>query len=189
MNNLGTVLLETERVLLRRIEEDDYKEMYHNWACLEECCAFFPWSSMKDIDAYKEKVMSWISNYEDSLYFQWLIELKEKNEVIGIINLHNVDEICNSAETSYILSPGYWGKGIMTETLRCVLQYAFDKLELNRVCADVFEGNAASERVLKKCGMKQEGIAREKYCKNGAYIDSIQYAILRRDWYAAQLKN
>ena len=59
--------------------------------------------------------------------------------------------------------------------------YAFETLELNRVCADVFEGNVASEKVLKKCGFCREGVAREKYFKNGRYFDTILYGILRRE--------
>lgn len=46
----------------------------------------------------------------------------------------------------------------------------------------MFHGNIASEHVLKKCGMLFEGIARQKYYKNGIYIDTAQYAILRDDF-------
>jgi len=66
--------------------------------------------------------------------------------------------------------------------LRAVLNYAFGKVGLNRVQADVFDGNIASERVLKKCGMQLEGIARQKYYKNGRFIDAAQYAVLRSDF-------
>lgn len=173
--------LESERILLRKIKAEDYKQMYENWACKEECSRFFPWPAQTDIEAYKKRILMWVDNYKNDLYFNWVIELKETKGVIGIINLHNVDEQCRSAETSYILAPDYWGNGIMTEALMCVLRYAFETLELNRVCADVFEGNVASEKVLKKCGFCREGVAREKYFKNGRYFDTILYGILRRE--------
>lgn len=153
----------------------------YNWACLEECSRYFPWSACADVAVYKNRVALWVDNYSDDLYFNWLIERKESKEVIGIINLHNVDEDSQSAETSYILAPKYWGQGIMTEALKCVLRYAFDEVRLNRVEADIFAGNIASEKVLTKCGMQREGISREKYCKDGAFIDSIQYAILAKE--------
>lgn len=63
-----------------------------------------------------------------------------------------------------------------------VLYYAFYKVELNRVQADVFDGNTASIHVLTKCGMQLEGIARQKYYKNGAFIDAAQYAVLRSEF-------
>ena len=83
-----------------------------------------------------------------------------------------------------MLTPVCWGQGIMTEVLCAVLQYAFDEVGLNRVQADVFDGNAASARVLKKCGMRFEGVARQRYYKHGHFIDTAQYAILRTDRYA-----
>ncbi len=181
MQELGTRMMETDRLILRKIKPDDYLMMFSNWACLEECSEFFPWSAVKDIDIYKERVTSWIANYDNGLYFNWIIESKNSKEVIGIINLHNVDEDNRIAETSYILCPGYWGKGIMTEALKRVLQYAFEEIGLNRVQADVFRGNYASEKVLLKCGMQKEGVARERYYKGGVYIDAIQYAILQKD--------
>lgn len=181
MNQLGTQLLEAERIILRKITMDDHEAMYHNWACLEECSRYFPWSACEDIEIYKKRVSMWVGNYKDDFYFNWLIEWNENKEVIGIINLHNVDEDNQSAETSYILAPKYWGQGIMTEALARVLRFAFDDLKLNRVEADVFAGNVASEKVLTKCGMQREGISREKYCKDGVFIDSVQYAILAKD--------
>lgn len=186
MEHLGTKLLENQRISLRKITLNDYKAMYENWASLEECSRFFPWSAAKDIATYQERVSAWVNNYENDLYFNWIIELKENQEIIGIINLHNVDEANQSAETSYILAPKYWNKGLMTESLSRILQYAFKELKINRVQADVFQGNVASERVLVKCGMQKEGLARERYYKEGKYIDTVQYGILRKDW---ELKN
>ena len=77
MNPLGTQELETERLLLRRIRAEDYRQMYENWACKEECSRFLPWSSATDMEAYKNRVLNWVDSYKDDLYFNWLIELKE----------------------------------------------------------------------------------------------------------------
>lgn len=182
MNKIGTQKIDTERCILRRIVPDDYEVMYENWAKYEEVCRYFPFDPVTDIEAYKEKVYRWVTNYESDTYFHWVIEWKENGELIGTINLGNVDEACFMSETAYMLSPEYWGKGIMTEVLRAVLGYAFHVVGLNRVQADVFDGNIASERVLAKCGMQLEGIARQKYYKNGRFIDAAQYAVLRSDF-------
>lgn len=182
MNKIGTQKIDTERCVLRRIVPDDYQMMYENWARYEEVCRYFPFDPLEDIDVYKEKVYRWVTNYESDTYFHWVIEWKENAELIGTINLGNVEESCLMCDTSYMLSPQYWGRGIMTEVLQAVLNYAFDEIALNRVQADVFEGNIASEHVLTKCGMQFEGIARQKYYKNGTFIDTAQYAILRSDF-------
>ncbi|MDE7414789.1 MAG: GNAT family N-acetyltransferase [Lachnospiraceae bacterium] len=181
MNRIGTKTIETKRCILRRIFPEDYEVMYHNWAKYESVCRYFPFHPIEDIEIYKEKVRKWSNNYESDTYFHWVIEWKENKELIGTINLGNVEESCFMSDTCYMLSPAYWGMGIMTEVLHAVLDYAFNKIELNRVQAEVYAGNAASEHVLVKCGMQYEGTARQKYFKNETFIDAAQYAILKQD--------
>lgn len=137
-----------------------------------------------EIDRYKkyrEKVERWSLNYQSGSYFHWVIEWKETGELIGTINLGNVEESCQMSDTCYMLSPKFWNHGIMTEVLMAILDYAFDEIELNRVQAEVFDGNNASTTVLKKCGMKLEGIARQKYYKNGKFIDTALWAVIASD--------
>ena len=110
------------------------------------------------------------------------IKLKENEEVIGFINLHNIDENNLSAETTYILSPRFWNKGIMTEAVEAVLEFGFEGIGLNRISADFFSGNDYSEKVMLKNNMSYEGAFREMYYKHGKFYDSIQYAILKKDW-------
>lgn len=182
MNRLGTKTIETKRCILRRIRADDYEMMYENWAKYESVCRYFPFNPIEDIAIYQEKVQKWSDNYVSDTYFHWVVEWKENRELIGTINLGNVDESCLMSDTCYMLSPQYWGRGIMTEVLHAVLDYAFDEIGFNRVQAEVIAGNAASEHVLTKCGMQYEGTARQKYSKNGLFIDAAQYAVLRQDF-------
>ena len=181
MNYIGTQNFETKRCFLRRIKLSDYTMMYENWAKYDEVSRYYPFNPVDDIEIYRDKVKHWISNYESGSYFHWVIEWKETGELIGTINLGNVEEACHMCDTCYMLSPGFWNKGIMTEVLEAVLDYAFDRVGFNRVQAEVFYGNDASSAVLKKCGMVLEGIARQKYYKNGEYIDIALWAIIVGD--------
>ena len=182
MNLIGTRQLETDRCLLRRIRPDDCETMYENWARYEEVCRYFPFYPVHDIEEYREKVNRWASSYRSGDYFHWVIEWKENGQLIGTINLGNVEEACFMSDTCFMLSPKFWGKGIMTEVLHAVLRYAFCDIGLNRVQAEVFQGNDASARVLEKCGMKYEGMARQKYYKDEVFIDADQYAAIREDY-------
>lgn len=182
MNRVGTRTIETKRCILRKIRADDYEMMYENWAKYESVCRYFPFNPTEDIAIYQEKVQMWSENYVSDTYFHWVAEWKENRELIGTINLGNVEESCLMSDTCYMLSPQYWGRGIMTEVLYAVLHYAFHEIGFNRVQAEVFAGNAASEHVLTKCGMQYEGTARQKYFKNGIFIDAAQYAVLRQDF-------
>lgn len=118
MNYIGTQNFETKRCFLRRIKLSDYTMMYENWAKYDEVCRYYPFNPVDDIEIYRDKVKHWISNYESDSYFHWVIEWKETGELIGTINLGNVEEACHMCDTCYMLSPGFWNKGIMTEVLR-----------------------------------------------------------------------
>lgn len=181
MNLIGTRNIETERCILRRIVPTDYIAMYENWAKYDEVCKYYPFTPASDIEIYKEKVERWVSNYESDSYFHWVIEWKETGDLVGTINLGNVEESCLMSDTCYMLSPKLWNRGIMTEVLNAVLDYAFNDIGLNRVQAEVFEGNDASSKVLKKCGMVLEGIARQRYYKNEEFIDTALWAIIASD--------
>ena len=100
MNLIGTRQLETDRCLLRQIRPDDYKPMYENWARYEEVCRYFPFHPVHDIEEYREKVNRWASSYRSGDYFHWVIEWKENGQLIGTINLGNVEDSCFMSDTN-----------------------------------------------------------------------------------------
>jgi len=179
---IGTQTIETERLLLRKYTLSDSEDMYNNWAKCEECFKYLPWKPCASIDEVKGRIKRWIESYKENTFYQWGIELKKGKEIIGFINLHNVDEDNFSAETTYILSPKFWNKGIMTEAVRAVLEFGFENIGLNRISADFFSGNDYSQKVMLKNNMIYEGTFREKYFNSGKFYDSIQYAVLKKDW-------
>lgn len=73
MEHLGTRLLEAERIILRRIEEGDYKEMYENRAFREECSEFFPWQPADDMEVYRQRVAGWMENYSTVKAFYYCV--------------------------------------------------------------------------------------------------------------------
>lgn len=182
MKLFGTQAIETDKVILRKYSLNDAENMYNNWAKYEECFKYLPWKPCVSINEAEERINRWLELYKENTFFQWGIELKENKEVIGFINLHNIDEDNLSAETTYILSPKFWNKGIMTEVVRTVLEFGFESIGLNRISADFFSGNDYSKRVMIKNNMRYEGTFREKYYKSGRFYDSIQYAVLKKDW-------
>ena len=102
--------------------------------------------------------------------------------LVGVVNLHGVDEAHCCAETSYALSPAYRGAGLMPEALGAVLRFGFAQAGFNRICAEVLAGNAASVRVLEKCGFRREGILRRRYRKDGCFADAWLYAVLSSEF-------
>ncbi len=83
------------------------------------------------------------------------------------------------AEIGYWLAKPYWGQGIMTEALRSACDFALTEWKLVRITAHVFDFNQASARVLEKSGFEFEGLLRKHHKKNGQFLDSKLYALVR----------
>jgi RimJ/RimL family protein N-acetyltransferase len=83
-----------------------------------------------------------------------------------------------SAEIGYWLAQEFWGRGIATESLAAVSQYAFASFNLCRLYAHVFEWNVASARVLEKAGYVFEGRLKKSVTKDGKTIDQLLYAMV-----------
>lgn len=83
------------------------------------------------------------------------------------------------AEIGYWLAKPYWGQGIMTSVVRTLCEYAFAEFGLAKITAHVFADNSASAKVLEKCGFKQEGFLRKHYLKDGKFLDSRLFALVR----------
>lgn len=106
------------------------------------------------------------------------------SRLIGAVSIRGLAGPHRSGELGYWISPDFWGKGYATEAVGGVINHAFESLGLERVYADHFSFNPASGRVMAKCGMHMEGVARHRYRKNGEAVDAIVYSILRSEWRA-----
>lgn len=89
------------------------------------------------------------------------------------------DVFRRSAEIGYWLGEEFWGRGIATEAVRAMTEYAFARFGVCRIHAVVFEWNPASMRVLEKAGYTCEGRRRMSVTKDGRTIDSFLYAVVR----------
>jgi RimJ/RimL family protein N-acetyltransferase len=84
-----------------------------------------------------------------------------------------------TGEIGYWLAEPFWGRGLATTAVKTWSAYAFEQFGLERLQATVFEGNAASARVLEKCGYLLEGRLKRNVIKDGRILDSLLYARLR----------
>jgi RimJ/RimL family protein N-acetyltransferase len=83
------------------------------------------------------------------------------------------------AEIAYWLAKPYWGRGIMPAVVQKVCEYAFREWGLGKITAHIFASNAASARVLEKCGFVHEAYLKRHYLKDGQFIDARLYSLLR----------
>lgn len=104
------------------------------------------------------------------------------NKAIGSIGAFRQKNIHkHTAEIGYYIAEEYWGKGLMTEAVKQICSYIFDKSNIVRIYAEPFSYNKASCRVLEKAGFLYEGTLRSNAIKNGKTIDMLMHSRLKTD--------
>lgn len=102
--------------------------------------------------------------------------------LIGVVGADDLEVgTSHRANIGYWLATPYWGRGLMTEAVRRYTEYAFERLEVVRLTAEVFAWNDASRRVLEKVGFRQEGYFRKHREKENSLVDALYYGLLRED--------
>lgn len=84
-----------------------------------------------------------------------------------------------SAELGYWLGEAHWGRGLMTDVVRAMTAWGFERFDLLRIYAQVFEWNPGSCRVLEKAGYVLEARMRRAVVKDGHVLDQLLYATVR----------
>lgn len=182
LNHQGTKRLETERLILRQFKIEDYVEMYNNWACEDAVTKFLTWQTHTNQDVTKSVLADWIPKYENKDFYNWAIELKEENRLIGNISVVSLREETLSAILGYCIGSKWWGKEIMPEAGKAVLKYLFEEVGFNRIAANHDKNNLKSGRVMQKIGMTYEGTLRSAGFCNQGIIDDVRYSILKSEW-------
>ena len=182
MKEIGTQMLQTECLNLRRFVESDAEAMFENWASSAENLTYVTWDPHSDVEVTRNSIRNWIASYANPNYYKWAICLKENPEqVIGDISIVAMDENDSSCEIGYILGQNYWGRGMMTEALKAVLDFCFTQADFQKVRARYASLNPASGRVMEKAGMSYlktiaNGVERKDYV-----ADLIYYQISREE--------
>ena len=173
--------LRTPRLRLRKLNMRDAQDIYR-YSRDPEVARHVLWEAHRSIGDSRSYLRYMLRRYHSHEPASWGIELLETGRVIGTIGFMWVQEDNASAEVGYSLAREYWGRGIMTEALRAVVQYGFDHMSLNRIEAQHETTNPASGAVMRKCHMQHEGTLRSRLYNKGRYVDVELYAILRRDF-------
>lgn len=178
-------VLETEDLILRKPRMKDAAEMYA-YASDPEVARYVLWephSSVSDTRAFIRDLRRRIhGGYPSS----WVITLRTSGRVIGTIGFMWYSAENSSAELGYSLSRSYWNHGYATQALKAVIDSSFRSLPVNRLEAQHDVRNPASGRVMEKCGLRQEGILRNRIRNKGKYVDVALWAVLRSDYDQAQ---
>ena len=182
MKAIGTQILQTDRLVLRRFVESDAEAMFQNWASSAENLTYVTWEPHPDVEVTRNSIRNWVASYTNPNYYKWAICLKENPEqVIGDISIVEMDENDSSCEIGYVLGKAYWGLGMMIEALKAVLDFCFTQAGFKKVRARYASLNPASGRVMEKAGMSYLKTITNGVERKGYLADLIYYQISKKD--------
>ncbi|MFE4713222.1 GNAT family N-acetyltransferase [Paenibacillus sp. NPDC056722] len=173
--------LKTERFILRRAEEKDRYDIFELYSkeAVAEYMPFIPFTSVEN--AINE--MNWYQKiFKEQSGLRWMIEDSESKKVIGTCGFLNYEKMHNRIEIGYDLNPDFWGKGIMTEVVKCIMHFGFLTMKVNKIEAKVEAENEASIRLMYKLGFHKEGVLRQHEFEKGKYVDLAVFSRLKSEY-------
>jgi len=170
--------LETERLILRKMRRSDARDLFA-YASNAEVTRYTMWNTHRTLRDSEHFLDAIEQRYREGQVTNWGIEYKPNDKFIGTCGFVYWAPEHQRAEIGYALSAEYWNQGIMSEAARAVLQFGFQKMDLNRLEARCNLENIGSERVMQKLGMTYEGVIREQLFIRGRFESVKLYSILR----------
>jgi len=128
-----------------------------------------------------EAATAWATHESHSGAFGWVWGVVVDGAVIGCIGLHQASGWlrCN-AEIGYWIGQAYWRRGIGSDAVRQVTDWAFAAVPgLTRIHAPIFSWNEGSQATVRKCGYVREGLLKQSAIKDGSVIDRVVWAAYR----------
>jgi ribosomal-protein-alanine N-acetyltransferase len=173
------------RVYLRHPVMQDYAA----WAELRALSRHHltPWEPQWTRDeltrsSFRRRLRQFQRELRDDHGYAYLIFGDTDGTLLGGLNISNVRRgVAQAASLGYWMGAPFAGRGLMTEAVRATVAFSFSALRLNRLEAACLPSNAASARVLEKCGFAREGRARRYLKINGQWKDHDLFALLHDD--------
>jgi ribosomal-protein-alanine N-acetyltransferase len=183
MNHLGTITIETDRLILRQYKMTDADDMFSNWVADPEISRFWGWELHKNIEETKSLLSGWIAEYSRIDNYHWVIVLKETSQAIGYIYLNEINDEKGSSSVHYLVSRKYWNQGIMTEACKAIIDFSFSKIGMLYIHTHHHVDNHASGKVMQKSGFRYiETKFRQLHDCEQISGDYCYYEISKDDW-------
>lgn len=172
--------LETERLILRKIVDEDaemlYRNIYNNFDYYKYYYQL-PFNTFEEYKSLVEKYKEW---YANGNHFRWGVVLKDSNEMIGLIQLHTKDNLNNHCKIGWIIGYNYTNKGYAKEAIKKVIDFGFNKLNYHRIDAEIVENNIPSIKLAESIGMHYESTREDDYKLLDKYYNQRIYTIINK---------
>ena len=180
--------LETERLLLRAWNTGDLEDFFA-YASEPGVGERAGWKHHQSLEESQRILDAFIAEQE-----VFAVVLKTENRAIGSLGVHPswASELPDFAaptggpprvkEIGYVITRAYWGRGLIPEAVRAVIEYAFEVLGLEALTVGHFPENKQSKRVIEKCGFTYFGTGVFHAVQLGREIPELRYMLRRSDW-------
>lgn len=185
MQHKGTVLIETERLILRKFKVEDSTAAFHNWTSDDKVTNFLRWPPHQNLETTEAIIRMWVDGYNKSNFYQWAIVPKDNDdEPVGTIGVVDQNEELNILHIGYCIGSKWWGNGITSEALKAIIPFLFDQVKANRIESQHDPLNPNSGKVMVKCGLTYEGTLRQADVSNQGIVDAAMYSLLASEYFA-----
>jgi len=142
------------------------------------------WKNMRDTFPHPYSVtdaVDFIQNVNKS-DTSFVFGIFYKKQLAGAIGLHRLDDLNRfTVELGYWIGEPFWSKGIASESVKKIITFGFQNIDINRIFASTLETNIASQKVLLKNNFIFEGISRKSAYKDGVFLDEHRYSLLENE--------
>ncbi len=169
-------MLVGKKVILRTLRQTDLDLLYDLAADVRDLGDYYPLSLASDI--------RWHNQFSETGWWEadrgGLLITNHAGAIVGQIGFFQTASYLSTYEIAYRLyGRAHWGQGYMSEAAQLLVAYLFDVKPVNRLQATIFPDNAASRRVLEKCGFRYEGTMRQVVFHQGQLRDLEMHSVVR----------
>ena len=149
-------IIETERLYLREMVENDYDDLCE---ILQDKDVMYSWEHAFSEEETREWLEKQLKRYKEYGFGLWALIEKKTEIFVGQCGLMIQNDIGKEyIEISYLLKQKYWQKGFATEAANACKDYAFKKLNVEKVYSTIRVNNIPSQKVSERIGMKIEKV-------------------------------
>lgn len=173
--------LETERLILRSLSDDDLEDL-HAFRSDPEVCRYqgYEPATLEESKSFIE----WQKDKEFGIAGEWVqvgLELKDQRKLIGDIGLKPEQDV-RTVEFGISMSRDFQGAGLASEALTAIFDHLFTEKDVHRITAIMDVDNAAMIALAERLDFRREGHYRQSFFDKGEWRDEYLCALLRQNW-------
>lgn len=137
-------------------------------------------ASWTQVPSDEKEYLAYLDRINKDNQFGTFIKLNTTGELVGVININEIVKgVFQSGYLGFYLFSGFNKQGLMNEALKCLINYAFESMQLHRLEANIQPGNSDSLRLIHNIGFIRDGLSRKYLYINKQWRDHVRYAVTK----------